>query len=77
MKQNRISHVVLCARCDHVMERREGKPKFFHKSQRHAYHHFPKEGAIVSEENRGVPNLYVVYVVYMYISRIIIFSSCH
>ena len=47
------------------------------KSQREAYHHFPKEGAIVSEENRGVPNLYVVYVVYMYISRIIIFSSCH
>ena len=35
------------------------------------------ERAIVSEENRGVPNLYVVYVVYMYISRIIIFSSCH
>ena len=37
----------------------------------------PEIRAIVSEENRGVPNLYVVYVVYMYISRIIIFSSCH
>ena len=37
----------------------------------------PERRAIVSEENHGVPNLYVVYVVYMYISRIIIFSSCH
>ena len=61
-------------------DKKIGKPKILQAGReitRTCLSPLPEIRAIVSEENRGVPNLYVVYVVYMYISRIIIFSSCH